>query len=44
MSFTGEDKDIADPWYTDNFELTYQEIQQGCMALLEQIKSQNPIR
>ena len=26
---------IADPWYTGNFELTYQDIVEGCEGLLE---------
>lgn len=28
---------IADPWYTGNFELTYQEIKKGCLLLLDEI-------
>ena len=35
MEFTPTVKDIADPWYTDNFEFTYQEIQMGCEGLIE---------
>ena len=26
MSFTGNDADVADPWYTGNFEKTYSDI------------------
>lgn len=29
--------DIADPWYTRNFEVAYQEIEQGCKTLLEKL-------
>ena len=32
-------KDIADPWYTDNFDLTYNEIVQGINYLIEDLKS-----
>ena len=30
-------RDIADPWYTDNFDVTYQDIVEGCEALLNRI-------
>lgn len=29
---------IADPWYTRNFELTYQEIEEGCKTLIEELE------
>ncbi len=32
-----ENHNIADPWYTRNFEVAYQEIEQGCKAFLEKI-------
>lgn len=35
LDFTDTPKDIADPWYTGNFEITYQEISKGCKAFLE---------
>ncbi len=28
-------RDVADPWYTGNFEKTYKDICEGCEALLE---------
>ena len=34
MSFTGSDRDVADPWYTDDFETAYDDILRGCTALL----------
>ena len=34
LHFTGENRDVADPWYTRNFEKTYQDIVNGCNALL----------
>ena len=30
--------DVADPWYTGDFEATYRDLMQGCESLLEQIK------
>ena len=35
LDFTSSPRDIADPWYTGNFEATYQDILEGCTALLE---------
>ena len=35
LSFTDSDKDIADPWYTGNFDETYKDILEGCTAFLE---------
>ena len=35
MSFTGHDRDVADPWYTDDFETAYDDILRGCRALLD---------
>ncbi len=29
------DKDIDDPWYTNNFTKTYQEISTGCQSLIK---------
>ena len=37
MEFTGRAGDIADPWYTGDFEETYQDILEGCKALLDHI-------
>lgn len=33
-------KDVADPWYTDNFLLTYEEIYNGCNNLLKELKKE----
>ena len=30
-------RDVADPWYTADFETTYQDLMEGCKALLLQI-------
>ncbi len=34
MNFCGENRDVADPWYTDDFETTYRDVLAGCTALL----------
>ena len=38
LSFAGEGGDIADPWYTGNFNETYDDVLRGCKALIEKIK------
>lgn len=32
--FSGQQSDIADPWYTGNFEETYREVLAGCQGFL----------
>ena len=38
MEFTGSGRDVADPWYTGDFEATYRDVSEGCQALLEKLK------
>ena len=38
MSFVGESRDVKDPWYTGNFDETYDDVSRSCDALLELIK------
>lgn len=33
-------RDIADPWYTGNFDETYDDILEGCEILMEKIKKE----
>lgn len=35
MDFTDRKGDVADPWYTGNFDITYSDIYDGCVGLLE---------
>ena len=35
LSFAGDDGDIADPWYTGNFDDTYDDVLKGCKALVK---------
>lgn len=32
---SNKSRDIADPWYTGNFDKTYEDVVEGCNALLE---------
>ena len=34
MSYTGIGRDVADPWYTGDFETTFQDILEACEALV----------
>jgi len=36
-SFAGADKDIGDPWYTNDYDTAYQDIQEGLMGLLNKL-------
>ena len=31
-------RDVADPWYTGDFEATYRDLREGCTALLTQLQ------
>ena len=37
MSFVGENRDVKDPWYTDNFDETYEDVDKACRALLAKL-------
>ncbi len=37
LDYTDDPRDIADPWYTGNFQKTFQDIDKGCRALLKTI-------
>ncbi len=37
LDFTENPRDIADPWYTGNFDDTYNDVKEGCEALLGHI-------
>lgn len=37
LEFAGSDADVADPWYTGNFDVTYRDILAGCKGLLNYI-------
>lgn len=37
LDYTGRPGDVADPWYTDDFDATWRDVQEGCTALLKQL-------
>ena len=37
LSFAGKSGDIADPWYTGDFDATYRDVLEGCTGLLNEL-------
>ncbi len=38
LDFSKNSRDIADPWYTGNFDVTYDDIAEGCQNFLDYIQ------
>lgn len=38
LSYCGERREVADPWYTDDFDTAYDDIWRGCNAFLEKLE------
>lgn len=41
LTFAGSSRDVADPWYTGDFDATYDDVIKGCSALLDYIRKNN---
>lgn len=39
MEYTGSKREVADPWYTGDFESTWRDVSAGCQALLTLLMS-----
>lgn len=39
LDYTGRGGDVADPWYSDRFDIAYRDIEEGCRALLARLES-----
>lgn len=37
MDYTNRPGEVADPWYTDDFEATWRDVLEGCSCLLAQL-------
>ena len=44
LDFSGNPRDIADPWYTGNFDRTYDDILEGCEGFLNYLISTGAVR
>lgn len=40
LDYAGRSADIADPWYTGDFDATFGDVMEGCRALLKQYEEQ----
>ena len=38
LDYTNRKGDVADPWYTGNFEATWQDVTEGCECLLKLLR------
>ena len=43
LSFAGAGRDIADPWYTGDFDKTYDDVLEGCEGFLEYLYEKGEI-
>ena len=43
MDFTDRPGEVADPWYTDDFDTTWRDVEEGCRGLLHHIQLQSAI-
>jgi protein-tyrosine phosphatase len=43
LDLTNHNKDVPDPYYTGDFEETYQLVSEGCMGLLEKIRNEQSL-
>ena len=41
MDYTTRGGDVADPWYSEHFDVAYRDIYEGCTALLDAILKQD---
>lgn len=44
LEFVGSDRDVADPWYTGDFEATYSDVRLGCESILREIARGSRLR
>ena len=40
MDFTPRGGDVADPWYTDRFDVAYNDIYEGCLGVMEWLREE----
>ena len=41
LDFTGRPGEVADPWYTGDFEATWRDVSEGCQGLLDWLDNSN---
>ena len=40
MDWAGKSRDVADPWYTGDFQATWDDVNAGCDAMIEKLTAQ----
>ena len=43
LTFAGSGRDVADPWYTGDFSVTYRDVVSGCEGFLEFLKQEGKL-
>ena len=43
LAFAGSGRDVADPWYSGDFDATYNDVMQGCEAFLDFLKQEGEL-
>ena len=43
LDFADNPRDIADPWYTGNFDITFNDVIEGCNGFLDYLKNKKEI-
>ena len=43
LDYTHRPGQVADPWYTGNFDATWQDVSEGCRGLLEHLRKQGKV-
>ena len=43
LTFAGSGRDVADPWYTGDFDAAYRDVVAGCEGLLAYLQEQGRI-
>ena len=43
MDYTDRPGDVADPWYTNDFDITWRDVLEGCTNLLERLNSEGKV-
>lgn len=44
LDFSKHPRDIADPWYTGNFDITYDDVVEGCESFIQWLKETDKIK
>ena len=38
LEYDGSNDDVSDPWYTRDFDMAFNDIKRGCIALFESLE------